>query len=106
MLSPPRRRSYSRPYTRSQNDRREGCWLTTIRIRGDGLWRPIYSVRPRPEASVSTPVKWRELEGGVKIEDFSIRKRSGACAGDSGIYGNRSGQSEGGSNLKLIFNVD
>ena len=31
----------------------------------------IYSVRPRPEATVSTPVTWREVERGVKIEDFS-----------------------------------
>jgi bifunctional non-homologous end joining protein LigD len=33
----------------------------------------IYSVRPRPEASVSTPVKWSELERGVRIEDFTLK---------------------------------
>jgi len=32
----------------------------------------IYSVRPRHIASVSTPVKWSELERGVKIDDFRI----------------------------------
>jgi bifunctional non-homologous end joining protein LigD len=33
----------------------------------------IYSVRPRPAATVSTPVTWREVERGVKIEDFTMR---------------------------------
>lgn len=32
----------------------------------------IYSVRPRPRASVSTPLSWEEVERGVKIEDFRI----------------------------------
>ena len=32
----------------------------------------IYSVRPRPEASVSTPVAWREVERGIRIEDFTM----------------------------------
>jgi bifunctional non-homologous end joining protein LigD len=29
-------------------------------------------VRPRPQAPVSTPVTWAELERGVRIEDFTI----------------------------------
>jgi bifunctional non-homologous end joining protein LigD len=32
----------------------------------------IYSVRPRPQAPVSTPVSWRELDKPVRIEDFRI----------------------------------
>jgi bifunctional non-homologous end joining protein LigD len=32
----------------------------------------IYSVRPRPEATVSTPVTWRDIERGVRIEDFTV----------------------------------
>src|SRR6266576_5556057 len=34
----------------------------------------IYSVRPRPRATVSTPVKWSELERGVSIDDFRMDK--------------------------------
>jgi bifunctional non-homologous end joining protein LigD len=33
----------------------------------------VYSVRPRPEATVSTPVTWKELDNGVRIEDFTMR---------------------------------
>jgi bifunctional non-homologous end joining protein LigD len=29
-------------------------------------------VRPKPRATVSTPVTWAEIEKGVKIEDFRI----------------------------------
>jgi bifunctional non-homologous end joining protein LigD len=32
----------------------------------------IYSVRPRPRASVSTPVTWTEVERGIEIEDFRM----------------------------------
>lgn len=33
----------------------------------------IYSVRPTPEASVSTPVTWDEVEGGIDTADFTMR---------------------------------
>ena len=32
----------------------------------------VYSVRPAPQASVSTPVTWREIETGIRIEDFRL----------------------------------
>jgi bifunctional non-homologous end joining protein LigD len=32
----------------------------------------IYSVRPRPSASVSTPVTWDEVERGIEIDDFRV----------------------------------
>src|SRR5690348_5282053 len=38
----------------------------------------VYSVRPKPMATVSTPLKWKEVERGVRIEDFhlgNIRQR-------------------------------
>jgi bifunctional non-homologous end joining protein LigD len=33
----------------------------------------VYSPRPRPDATVSTPVTWKEIEKGVRIEDFTVR---------------------------------
>ncbi len=32
----------------------------------------VYSVRPQPRATVSTPLRWSELSRGVRIEDFRI----------------------------------
>jgi bifunctional non-homologous end joining protein LigD len=32
----------------------------------------VYSVRPKPAATVSTPVTWKEVERGVRMEDFTM----------------------------------
>ncbi len=53
-----------RPKGRVLVDYNQNAWGRTL--------ASIYSVRPRPRASVSTPVKWSELERGVKIEDFRM----------------------------------
>jgi len=29
-------------------------------------------VRPKPEATVSTPVTWEEIRDGIQVEDFRI----------------------------------
>ena len=54
-----------RPKGRVLVDYNQNAWGRTL--------ASIYSVRPRPEASVSTPVTWAELERGVKIADFTIK---------------------------------
>ena len=33
----------------------------------------VYSVRPKPEATVSAPVTWKEVERGVGIDDFTMK---------------------------------
>ena len=32
----------------------------------------VYSPRPKPHATVSTPVTWEEIQGGIKLEDFRL----------------------------------
>lgn len=53
-----------RPKGRVLVDYNQNAWGRTL--------ASIYSIRPRPLATVSTPVKWRELERGVRMEDFRI----------------------------------
>jgi bifunctional non-homologous end joining protein LigD len=54
-----------RPKGRVLVDYNQNAWGRTL--------ASIYSVRPRPKATVSTPVSWSELERGVKIEDFTMK---------------------------------
>ena len=54
----------SRPARRVLIDYNQNAWGRTL--------ASIYSVRPTPTASVSTPVTWRELARGVAISDFRI----------------------------------
>ncbi|HEY0873065.1 MAG TPA: non-homologous end-joining DNA ligase [Vicinamibacterales bacterium] len=53
-----------RPHGRVLIDYNQNAWGRTL--------ASIYSVRPRPLAPVSMPVTWKELEKGVRIEDFRI----------------------------------
>jgi bifunctional non-homologous end joining protein LigD len=53
-----------RPQGRVLVDYNQNSWGRTL--------ASVYSVRPHPRAAVSTPVKWSELEKGVKIDDFRL----------------------------------
>ena len=53
-----------RPLGRVLVDYNQNAWGRTL--------ASIYSPRPRPEATVSTPITWREVERGVRIEDFRM----------------------------------
>ena len=53
-----------RPKGRVLVDYNQNAWGRTL--------ASIYSVRPRPAAPVSTPVTWKEIEKGVRIEDFRL----------------------------------
>ena len=41
----------------------------------------VYSVRPKPGAPVSTPLRWKELGPKVRPRDFGGEKRSSGCNG-------------------------
>jgi bifunctional non-homologous end joining protein LigD len=53
-----------RPRGRVLVDYNQNAWGRTL--------ASIYSVRPRPQAPVSTPVTWKEVEKRVAIEDFRL----------------------------------
>ncbi len=57
-------RKSTRPRGRVLVDYRQNAWGQTL--------ASIYSVRPRPLATVSTPVSWDEVSDGIEIEDFRI----------------------------------
>jgi bifunctional non-homologous end joining protein LigD len=54
-----------RPRGRVLVDYNQNRWGSTL--------ASIYSVRPRPEATVSTPLSWKEVARGVRIEDFTVK---------------------------------
>jgi bifunctional non-homologous end joining protein LigD len=53
-----------RPSKRVLVDYNQNAWGRTL--------SSIYSVRPQPRATVSTPITWNELKKGARIEDFHI----------------------------------
>jgi len=53
-----------RPKDRVLVDYNQNAWGRTL--------ASVYSPRPRPNASVSTPVTWEELERGAGIDDFRL----------------------------------
>ena len=58
-------RRENRPRGRVLVDYNQNRWGSTL--------ASIYSVRPRPDATVSTPVTWKEVDKGVRIEDFTVK---------------------------------
>jgi bifunctional non-homologous end joining protein LigD len=54
-----------RPGGRVLVDYNQNAWGRTL--------ASIYSVRPRPDATVSTPVTWQQIQRGIRIEDFTMR---------------------------------
>ena len=53
-----------RPKGRVLIDYNQNAWGRTL--------ASIYSVRPHPNACVSTPITWAEVDRGVRIEDFRL----------------------------------
>jgi bifunctional non-homologous end joining protein LigD len=53
-----------RPAGRVLVDYNQNAWGRTL--------ASVYSVRPKPHATVSAPVTWEEIEHGIRIEDFRL----------------------------------
>ena len=61
-----------RPKGRVLVDYNQNAWGRTL--------ASIYSVRPKPGATVSTPLTWDEVEKGVELSDFTIANVPGRVA--------------------------
>ncbi len=53
-----------RPQNRVLVDYNQNAWGRTL--------ASVYSVRPKPRATVSAPVTWEEVKRGIRIEDFRL----------------------------------
>src|SRR5690349_7900370 len=53
-----------RPKGRVLVDYNQNAWGRTL--------ASVYSVRPKPRATVSAPVTWQEIERGIEVEDFRL----------------------------------
>ena len=53
-----------RPQGRVLVDYNQNAWNRTL--------ASVYSVRPKPKATVSAPVTWKDVERGVRLEDFTL----------------------------------
>jgi bifunctional non-homologous end joining protein LigD len=53
-----------RPRGRVLVDYNQNAWNRTL--------ASVYSVRPKPAATVSAPVTWEEVQRGIRIEDFTV----------------------------------
>ena len=58
-------RSAKRPSRRGLADYNQNAWNRTL--------ASVYSVRPKPAATVSTPLTWEEVERGVRMADFTMQ---------------------------------
>ncbi|HXE13147.1 MAG TPA: non-homologous end-joining DNA ligase [Bryobacteraceae bacterium] len=58
-----------RPAKRVLVDYNQNAWGRTL--------ASVYSVRPKPHATVSAPVTWEEIEAGIEIEDFRLDNMPG-----------------------------
>src|SRR5579863_1844075 len=61
-----------RPRGRVLVDYNQNAWNRTL--------ASVYSVRPKPAATVSAPVTWEEVEKGIRIEDFTMQNVPGRLA--------------------------
>ncbi len=58
---------------RLPKNRRRKVYLDFVQNNRGQTLASVYSVRPKPEASVSTPLKWSEVTKSLKPTDFTIK---------------------------------
>jgi bifunctional non-homologous end joining protein LigD len=67
-----------RPHGRVLVDYNQNAWGRTL--------ASVYSVRPTPAASVSTPLAWKEIERGVEPQQFTMAAVLRRVARDGDLF--------------------
>jgi bifunctional non-homologous end joining protein LigD len=84
-----------RPRGRVLVDYNQNAWGRTL--------ASIYSPRPRRDATVSTPVTWKEIERGIRIEDFTMLNVPARVAKTGDLWKPLT-EKRGRFNLSAMFN--
>ena len=58
---------------RSLKKRGNKIYIDYMQNRGGQTLASVYSVRPKPGATVSTPLEWKEVKKGLDMHDFTIK---------------------------------
>jgi len=58
---------------RSPKKRQKKVYLDFLQNRKGQTLAAAYSVRPKPGATVSTPLEWKEVKKGLQPSDFTIK---------------------------------
>jgi bifunctional non-homologous end joining protein LigD len=58
---------------RTVRDRKGKMYLDFLQNRPQATIAAPYSVRPKPGATVSTPLHWEEVKKGLKMQDFTLQ---------------------------------
>jgi bifunctional non-homologous end joining protein LigD len=58
---------------RSPKARRKQIYLDYLQNRTGQTLASVYSVRPKPGATVSTPLEWKEVKSGLHPSQFTIK---------------------------------
>jgi bifunctional non-homologous end joining protein LigD len=66
--------------TRSVQDREGKVYIDFLQNRRGQLLAAPYSVRPVPGALVSAPLRWREVDGKLRLDKFTIQTMPGRLA--------------------------
>ncbi|HEV7620653.1 MAG TPA: DNA ligase D [Flavisolibacter sp.] len=86
---------------RKTADRNGNMYLDFLQNRPQATVAAPYSLRPKPGATVSTPLYWEEVKKGLKIKDFNIRNTVARLKETGDIFKGVLGK---GINLKKAIN--
>jgi bifunctional non-homologous end joining protein LigD len=84
-----------RPPNRVLVDYNQNAWGRTL--------ASVYSVRPHPQAAVSMPVAWEEIERGTRIEDFHLRNAPARLAQRGDLWAPLLSSARGRFKLERLF---